>query len=104
MATSSSVSNVAPAPQPVHGAAVARPPTLVSGRVQPFRGYLTRRTKIVKRWKKNWIEIEPGEKPTENLCSLRCGLTVAIDSIDSRRSLARDLQKQQKRKIGRHKN
>ena len=62
MAAPSSESYVAPAPQPVEQAEVARPPTLVSGRVQHFRGYMTRQTTVLKRWKQNWIEIEPGKK------------------------------------------
>ena len=62
MAAPSSESYVAPAPQPVEQAEVARPPTLVSGRVQHYRGYVTRQTTVLKRWKQNWIEIEPGKK------------------------------------------
>jgi len=77
-------SYVAPAPQPVEQAEVARPPTLVSGRVQPFRGYLTRRTTIVKRWKENWIEIEPGKKLTANdqlTCTAPVGVRIFIPSF-----------------------
>lgn len=54
-------SYVAPAPQPVEAAEGERPPTLVSGKVQHYKGFLTRRTTVLKRWKKQWIEIEPGK-------------------------------------------
>ena len=53
-------SYVAPAPQLVQEAEAARPPTLVSGAVQRYQGYVTRKTTLLKRWKKQWIEIEPG--------------------------------------------
>lgn len=56
-----SQSYAAPAPQPVQQAEAVRLPTLVKGKVQPFKGYLTRQTTILKMWSKEWIEIEPGQ-------------------------------------------
>lgn len=51
-----------PAPQPVQQAAAAPTPTLQQGYIQGHEGHLLRKTKILKRWKKEWLKIVPGEK------------------------------------------
>ena len=37
------------------------PLTLQEGYIQGCQGYLDRKTSILKRWKKRWISVEPGE-------------------------------------------
>ena len=49
-----------PAPQVVHVAETGPQLTLHQGRVQGCEGYLLRKTKILKRWKKQWITVVPG--------------------------------------------
>ena len=50
-----------PAPQPVQQAAAPPPPVLQQGYIQGYEGHLHRRTKILKRWKKEWLKIVPGK-------------------------------------------
>ncbi len=50
---------VDPAPQPE---SEAGSPNIVLGKVQPYEGYLMRRTRFLKKWLHQWIEIVPGEK------------------------------------------
>lgn len=50
-----------PAPQPVQQAAQGPPPVLREGYIQGCQGYLKRRTKFLKRWKKQWFSVVPGE-------------------------------------------
>lgn len=58
-------STEAPPPaQPIQQAEAAPAPTLLQGQVQGFEGHLHRKTKILKRWKKEWLKIAPGEKVT----------------------------------------
>ena len=35
--------------------------TLQEGYIQECQGYLERKSRILKRWKKRWISVEPGE-------------------------------------------
>ena len=49
-----------PADQPVQQLESAQPLELEEGSIQRCSGYLTRRTKILKRWKKGWISVDPG--------------------------------------------
>ena len=51
-----------PAPQPVQQLPNEPAPTLQEGCVQGCQGYLKRRTKILKRWKKQWFSIAPGKQ------------------------------------------
>ena len=51
---------VPPAPQVVQVAETGSQLTLHQGRVQGCEGYLHRKTKILKRWKKQWIKVVPG--------------------------------------------
>lgn len=51
-----------PAPQLVQVAEVAPEPTLQQGVIQGCEGYLNRKTRILKRWKKQWIKIVPGKQ------------------------------------------
>lgn len=37
-------------------------PILQEGRVQGCQGYLQKRTKILRRWKKQWFSIDPGKQ------------------------------------------
>ena len=48
-----------PDPQPVQRLAQQTLPLL--GYIQACQGYLKRRTNILKRWKKQWFGIAPGE-------------------------------------------
>ena len=50
-----------PDPQPVQQPAQQAPPLLQEGYIQTCQGYLKRRTNILKRWKKQWFGIAPGE-------------------------------------------
>ena len=50
-----------PAQQPVQQAEGPPRLQLVEGSIQSCSGYLKRRTKILRRWKKGWISVEPGE-------------------------------------------
>ena len=52
---------VPPADQPVQQPESAPRLQLQEGHIQSCTGYLKRRTKILKRWKKGWISIEPGK-------------------------------------------
>ena len=56
-----------PDPQPVQQLPREPAPILQEGRVQGCQGYLTRRTKFLKRWKKQWFSITPGKQPSERL-------------------------------------
>ena len=49
-----------PAPQPVQDPVEENSPTLLQGIVQDFEGYLNRQSRILKRWKKEWLKVEPG--------------------------------------------
>lgn len=50
-----------PADQPVQQAENAQRLQLQEGSIQSCNGYLKRRTKILRRWKKGWISVEPGK-------------------------------------------
>lgn len=50
-----------PAPQPVQQPAQQAAPILQEGYIQVCQGYLKRRTTILKRWKKQWFGVAPGE-------------------------------------------
>ena len=50
-----------PVDQPVQQPESAPRLQLQEGSIQGCTGYLKRRTKILKRWKKGWISIVPGE-------------------------------------------
>ena len=53
-----------PAPQPVQQASQGPPPLLQEGYIQLCQGgYLKRRSTILKRWKKAWYSVTPGEPP-----------------------------------------
>lgn len=49
-----------PSLQPVQQLESAPRPQLVEGSIQTCSGFLKRRTKILRRWKKGWISVEPG--------------------------------------------
>jgi len=51
-----------PAPQPVQQLESGPPPQLQEGYIQGCGGYLKRRNKILKRWKEQWISVNPGEQ------------------------------------------
>ena len=50
-----------PAPQPIQQAEDAPRPLLQQGFIQNHEGYLRRKSTILKRWKKEWLKIQPGE-------------------------------------------
>ena len=50
-----------PAPQPVQQPDQEREATLKEGYIQSCEGYLKRRTKILKQWKKEWLNVVPGK-------------------------------------------
>ena len=49
-----------PALQPVQSPVQEKQPTLVEGSFQSCEGHIERRTKILKRWKKEYIKVIPG--------------------------------------------
>ena len=51
-----------PALQPVQAPEQKKQPTLVEGRFQFCEGHMKRRSKILKRWKKEYIEVVPGTR------------------------------------------
>ena len=50
-----------PAPQPIQQAESGPAPTLQQGLFQGCEGHLRRQSKILKRWKVEWLKIEPGK-------------------------------------------
>ena len=50
-----------PAPQPVQAPVEQERPLLLEGYIQSCEGYLKRKTKILKRWKKEYFKVVPGE-------------------------------------------
>ena len=50
-----------PAPQPVQAPAEQPRLLLLEGYIQECEGYLERKTKILKRWKKEYFKIAPGK-------------------------------------------
>ena len=64
-----------PDPQPVQQLPREPAPILQEGRVQGCQGFLTRRTKFLKRWKKQWFSINPGKQPSERLGMPRLQVT-----------------------------
>ena len=46
--------------QPVQAAEQEKQPTLVEGHFQSCEGHMKRRSKILKRWKKEYIKVIPG--------------------------------------------
>ena len=50
-----------PVPQPIQQAESGPAPTLQEGCFQGCEGYLRRQSKILKRWKLEWLKIEPGK-------------------------------------------
>ena len=53
-----------PAPQPIQRAEDGPRPSLQQGYIQNCEGYLHRKTKILKRWKKEWLKVVTGKKST----------------------------------------
>ncbi len=51
----------APADAPVQQAVREREPSLQEGCIQPCQGYLRRRSSILRRWKKEWLDVVPGK-------------------------------------------
>ncbi len=49
-----------PPDAPVQQAMREREPSLKEGFIQPCQGYLRRRSKILRRWKKEWLDVVPG--------------------------------------------
>lgn len=49
-----------PADAPVQQARREREPSLKEGYIQPCQGYLRRRSSILRRWKKEWLDVVPG--------------------------------------------
>ena len=49
-----------PAPQPVQAPVEQERPLLLEGYIQSCEGYLERKTKILKRWKKEYLKVAPG--------------------------------------------
>lgn len=49
-----------PALQPVQAPAEQQRPLLLEGYIQECEGYLERKTKILKRWKKEYFKVAPG--------------------------------------------
>ena len=49
-----------PALQPVQSPEQEKQPTLVEGHFQSCEGHMERRSKILKRWKKEYIKVVPG--------------------------------------------
>lgn len=49
-----------PAPQPIQQAEGGPRPTLQQGYIQVCEGHLRRKSKILKRWKEEWLKIIPG--------------------------------------------
>lgn len=58
--TSLNLEEEPPALQPVQSPEQEKQPTLVEGHFQSCEGHLERRTKILKRWKKEYIKVIPG--------------------------------------------
>ena len=50
-----------PAPQPVQAPTGQERPVLLEGYIQTCEGYLERKTKILKRWKKEYFRVAPGK-------------------------------------------
>ena len=50
-----------PAPQPQQAESAPRP-TLQQGYIQGYECYLKRKSKYLKRWKKEWLKVVPGEE------------------------------------------
>ena len=69
MVRGSPMAEAPPDPQPVQQLPREPAPILQEGRVQGCQGYLTRRTKFLKRWKKQWFSITPGKQPSERLAT-----------------------------------
>ena len=67
-----------PDPQPVQQLPREPAPILQEGRIQGCQGYLTRRTKFLKRWKKRWFSITPGKQPSERLATPHLQVTPAV--------------------------
>ena len=61
-----------PAPQPVAQADIPKP-TLLQGVVQNCEGYLGRQSKILKRWKKEWLQVVAGEWLGDNAVQVEGG-------------------------------
>ena len=57
----SSQVNAPPDPQPIQQAESGPAPTLQQGCFQGYEGNLRRKSKVLKRWKLEWLKIEPGE-------------------------------------------
>lgn len=51
-----------PAPQPIAQPAEDPRPLLQQGCVQDCEGFLSRQSKILKRWKTDWLEVIAGEQ------------------------------------------
>ena len=71
-----------PDPQPVQRPAQQAPPLLQEGYIQTCQGYLKRRTNILKRWKKQWFCIAPGEFHLNLNISLVGGTTRLLSAAD----------------------
>ncbi len=52
---------VPPASQPIQQAESGPAPTLQEGYFQGYEGHLRRQSKILKRWKLEWLKVEPGK-------------------------------------------
>lgn len=55
------MSNREEVPQLIHQAEGGPATTLKQGCSQYYEGYLRRQSKILKRWKLEWLKIEPGK-------------------------------------------
>ena len=53
-------SQVPPVPQPIQQTEDSPQPTLQQGYIQECEGYLYRQSRILKRWKREWLKIVPG--------------------------------------------
>ena len=51
-----------PALQPVQAPVQQERPLLVEGYIQACEGYLERKTKVLKRWKKEYLKVVPGKQ------------------------------------------
>ena len=71
-----------PDPQPVQRPAQQAPPLLQEGYIQTCQGYLKRRTNILKRWKKQWFGIAPGEFHLNLNISVVGGTTRLLSAAD----------------------
>ena len=61
MASQSATVEQPPALQPVQAPEQEKQPTLVEGHFQSCEGHMERRSKILKRWKKEYIKVVPGQ-------------------------------------------